>query len=281
MKMKVIESIPQMRTWCEQNSAKKIALVPTMGFLHEGHLSLIRIARQQAEIVVVSIFINPTQFAQGEDLDTYPRDFTRDKKLCELESVDLIFTPSNQEMYPTNHKTYVITEELSGILCGESRPSHFRGVTTVVAKLFNIIQPNIAIFGQKDAQQAVILKRMVQDLNFNLEIQIAPIIRENDGLAMSSRNKYLSPVQRKEAAILQKSLQLARSEFKHGNLDFEQTKNKMIHMIQDNSSALIDYISFTDASSLASVQDDTRSILVALAVYFGQTRLIDNIILNK
>jgi len=281
MTMKVINSIPDMRAWRKENQNKTITLVPTMGYLHEGHLSLIRIARQRAELVIVTIFVNPAQFSAGEDLDVYPRDLKRDLELCSAEGVDLVFNPSNSEMYLKDHKTYVVTDDLSSLLCGVSRPAHFQGVATIVAKLFNIVQPNWAVFGQKDAQQAIIINRMVEDLNFSLQLIIAPIVREEDGLAMSSRNKYLSPSQRNEAVVLQKSLQMADNEFKNANFDFEQIKKSMESLILNNSSTRIDYIEFRDAKSLEPAHAGTKTILVALAAYFGQTRLIDNIILSK
>ncbi len=280
MTMKVINTIPEMRRWRQGNSSHTTALVPTMGFLHEGHLSLIREAKEKAELTVVSIYVNPTQFAPGEDLDKYPRDFERDEALCRAEGVDVVFYPSNNEMYPAGHKTYVVTDDLAGILCGQSRPTHFRGVTTIVAKLFNIIRPDTAVFGQKDAQQALIIRRMNTDLNFGINIVTAPIVRETDGLAMSSRNKYLSDQHRKEAAVLYQSLQMARREFESGKRDFVTIKNKMQDHILQNSSANIDYIEYRDAETLDSVNAETESILFLLAAYFGKTRLIDNIILT-
>ncbi len=280
MMMKVIKTIPEMRHWRDANGSHSIALVPTMGFLHEGHLSLIRESKKRAELTVVSIYVNPTQFAPGEDLADYPRDFERDEALCRAEGVDAVFYPSNEAMYPSGHKTYVITEDLAGILCGRSRPTHFRGVTTIVAKLFNIVRPDFAVFGQKDAQQALIIKQMNDDLNFGIHIVTGPIIRETDGLAMSSRNKYLSEQHRKEAAILHQSLQMAHGEFKNGNRDFEALQTRIKQHISQNSSAQIDYVEYRDADTLAPVQMDSKKILFLLAVYFGKTRLIDNIILE-
>jgi len=280
--MKVIKTIPQMRSWVQQQRKKNgnIGLVPTMGFLHEGHLSLIRAAKKQAQKIVVSIYVNPTQFAPGEDLDAYPRDFKRDEQLCAAEGVDVVFYPSDRDMYLPQHKTFVITEELASRLCGRSRPTHFRGVTTIVAKLFNIVQPQVAVFGQKDAQQAIIIRRMVEDLNFPLEIITAPIIREADGLAMSSRNKYLSKKERHEAAFLNKSLQLAKEDFVNGYRNLDSLKQKMEKLIHENTAARIDYIEFVDADTLSDAHPEKGNILVALAAYFGKTRLIDNIILS-
>lgn len=278
--MKVINTITDMRDWRAHNASEPIGFVPTMGFLHEGHLSLIRIAKKQARLVVVSIFVNPTQFAPDEDLEQYPRDFIHDEQLCRAEGVDVLFYPPAESMYLPNHKTYIISEDLSQRLCGLSRPTHFRGVTTIVAKLFNIIRPAVAVFGQKDAQQAFIIRRMVEDLNFDVQIEIGSVIRESDGLALSSRNKYLSEQQRREAPVLQKSLQFARSEYEAGNRNFESIKEQMMQIIRDNSSARLDYIAFTDAETLLDVQTGTKKILLALAAYFGNTRLIDNIILE-
>lgn len=271
-----------MRAFSRQARAKgqSIGFVPTMGYLHEGHLSLIREAQKHAERIVVSIYVNPTQFGPNEDFEKYPRDFERDEALCKKEGVDAVFYPSNEEMYLPEHKTYIITEELSNILCGRSRPTHFRGVTTIVGKLFNIVQPDIAVFGQKDAQQAVIIKRMVEDLNFPVKIIVAPIVREADGLAMSSRNKYLTPQQRKEATVLYRSLQLAQKEYANGNRDLAEIKAKMRRLIEEESGGRIDYIETVDAGLLGEPQPGKRDVLVALAVYFDQTRLIDNTVLK-
>lgn len=279
--MKVIKSISEMKEWADAQRAgsSRIGFVPTMGFLHEGHLSLIRIAREKSDNVVVSIFVNPTQFAPGEDFERYPRDFERDSIICEEEGVSVIFFPSSTEMYPENHHTFIITEQLSQVLCGESRPAHFKGVTTIVCKLFNIVKPHIAVFGQKDAQQAIILQRMVEDLNMDVEILIAPIVREPDGLAMSSRNKYLNKRERQEATILYQILKMADEEFGQSK-NITMIKSKMKEMIEENSSGKIDYIEIVDGDTLAEPTDQSKKILIALAVYFGQTRLIDNVIIN-
>ncbi len=280
--MKVIKSIAEMRAWSRsiKKTGETIGFVPTMGFLHEGHLRLIREARKKAQKTVVSIYVNPTQFGPNEDFEKYPRDFERDERLCQTEGVDVVFYPTDQEMYSPLHKTFVVTEELSQILCGRSRPTHFKGVTTIVAKLFNIVQPDFAVFGQKDAQQAIIIKRMVEDLNFPVEIVVAPIVREADGLAMSSRNKYLTPQQRKEATVLYRSLKLAEQEYGNGNHDLEAIKTKMRNLIQSQSSGRIDYIEAVDAETLGEPAPGKRPILLALAVYFEPARLIDNIILK-
>jgi pantoate--beta-alanine ligase len=281
--MKVIKSISEMKHWSDAQRANglRIGFVPTMGFLHEGHLSLMRIAKENSDVVVASIFVNPTQFAPGEDFDRYPRDFDRDSVLCEKEGIAVIFFPSGEDMYPENHCTYIITDQLSQVLCGKSRPSHFKGVTTIVCKLFNIVKPHIAVFGQKDAQQAIILKRMVDDLNMDVEMIIAPIVREPDGLAMSSRNKYLSEKERREAIVLFRSLKMAEDEFGRNKIKNKiKIKNKMIKMIEDNSSGRIDYVEIVDGETLAEPTQKSKRILIALAVYFDQTRLIDNIIVE-
>jgi len=272
-----------MRSWSRQirRQGHTIGFVPTMGYLHQGHLSLIRAAKKQAEQVVASIYVNPTQFAPGEDLQSYPRDFKRDRQLCEQEGVDVIFYPSDKEMYTPFHKTYVITEGLSKILCGQSRPSHFRGVTTIVAKLLNIVKPHVAVFGQKDFQQAVIIRRMVEDLNFDVQIFVAPIVREADGLAMSSRNKYLTVAQRSQATILYRSLQRAKQEFSKGNRSAEAISTQIRKLINTAPEAKIDYIEIVDAETLKAARLGQRPALVALAVYFGQTRLIDNTVLEN
>lgn len=280
--MKVIESVSDMKQWANKQRSRgvRIGFVPTMGFLHEGHLSLMRIAREDCDLLVVSIFVNPTQFAPGEDFDRYPRDFNRDKELCEQEKVSILFFPSREEMYPSGHRTYVITDQLSQVLCGRSRPTHFKGVTTIVCKLFNIVEPHVAVFGQKDAQQAIILKRMVKDLNMDVQIIVGPIIREPDGLAMSSRNKYLSETERREATVLYQSLKMAENEFIQ-NKSMIQSKPKIKEMIEKNSSGNIDYIEIVDAETLDEPTPESQNILIALAVYFGKTRLIDNVLINR
>lgn len=281
VKMKVISSITEMKKWSDEQRTRsfKIGFVPTMGYLHEGHLSLIRKAHELADRVVVSIYVNPTQFAPSEDLDQYPRDLERDLTLCNNECVDVVFNPDTSSIYPPTFKTYVITEDISKVLCGVSRPQHFRGVTTICCKLFNIVKPHVAVFGQKDAQQAVIIKRMVADLNMDTEIVVQPIVREPDGLAMSSRNKYLNPRERAEATVLFKSLQLAKKAFDQGLLNLEEIKSQMVHLIKQHSSGRIDYIEFVDAESLGPAQPEQSDTLVALAVFFGSTRLIDNIVI--
>lgn len=264
-----------------RTSAKKIALVPTMGYLHEGHLSLVDVAKVNADVVVMSIFVNPTQFAPNEDLMRYPRDIERDERLARERGVDYIFHPEVAEMYPDPYFTYVVTEQLAKVLCGISRPTHFRGVTTVVAKLFNIIQPDVAVFGQKDAQQAVIVKQMVRDLNFPIQIIVAPIVRESDGLAMSSRNVYLTPEERQQAPIIFKALQAARENVKNGLTDANQLRDQICKIIQTSPLARIDYVEIIDDQTLTPVETVKPGTFAAVAVYYGKTRLIDNIYLKE
>ncbi len=264
-----------------RTNAKKIALVPTMGYLHEGHLSLVDVAKVNADVVVMSIFVNPTQFAPNEDLMRYPRDIERDERLARERGVDYIFHPEVAEMYPDPYFTYVVTEQLAKVLCGISRPTHFRGVTTVVAKLFNIIQPDVAVFGQKDAQQAVIIRQMVRDLNFPTQIIVAPIVREPDGLAMSSRNVYLTPEERQQAPIIFKALQAARENVKNGLTDANQVRDQITKMIQTSPLARIDYVEIIDDQTLTPVETVKPGTFAAVAVYYGKTRLIDNIYLKE
>ena len=256
-----------------------IALVPTMGFLHEGHLSLIRRGRQLADVVVTSIYVNPTQFGLQEDFHKYPRNLKRDAELAQGAGNDVLFVPLDQEMYPERSQTIVRVEELTRPLCGAMRPGHFQGVTTVVAKLFNIVKPHTAIFGQKDAQQALVIRRMVRDLHFDVHIHVEPIIREPDGLAMSSRNQYLSPKGRKDAAVLYQSLQKARHAIESGETDSVKIITIMRAMITAVPSR-IDYIEIVDAESLQPLSVVQGNVLIALAVYIDQTRLVDNLLLS-
>lgn len=253
-----------------------------MGFLHEGHLSLIRNAKSECDIVVVSIFVNPTQFAPHEDLEKYPRDINGDSERAYGAGCDLLFIPSVSEMYPEGFSSYVTVEGLSSVLEGEFRPTHFKGVTTVVLKLINIIRPNIAYFGQKDAQQSVVIKKMVNDLNVPVEIAIVPTMREQDGLAMSSRNVYLDPEQRKNAVVLSQSLDLAKTRIAEGVRDPKKIIAEMKELILSGGPTTIDYVEIVDADLLKKkdmlVSDD--SVLIPLAVRFGTTRLIDNIIIT-
>lgn len=280
----IIETIAALRTYLDEQRAagKTIGFVPTMGFLHEGHLSLIRCAKAEHEVVVVSDFVNPTQFAPNEDFDSYPRDIDRDEELAMSAGADVIFYPSVEEMYPMGSSTFVETEgHITQVLCGASRPSHFRGVTTVVAMLFNIVQPDKAYFGQKDAQQAAVLIKMVRDLHMNLEIVVCPIIREEDGLAMSSRNTYLSDEERQQSVVLHQSLLLAKSMFDQGEQRVAVLTEAIRNKINEMSLADIDYVSLFDFPSLTDIDEVGQEALIAIAVRFGKTRLIDNIILKK
>ncbi len=258
-----------------KRSGKTLGFVPTMGFLHEGHLSLMRIARERCDVLVASIYVNPTQFGPTEDLDAYPRDFERDEALCEKEGVDLLFYPTT--MYAADASVWVDETSLSGRLCGASRPGHFRGVCTVVAKLFNLVQPEVAVFGEKDAQQLRIIERMVRDLDFPVEIVRGPIMREPDGLAMSSRNKHLSGQQRKDAVCLRDSLDRVVELFGAGERKVDVLRSAMVESITGGE---IDYIEFVDDQSLVEVDEVKDDVLVALAVKIGATRLIDNDILR-
>ena len=251
-----------------------VGLVPTMGFLHEGHASLIKRAREENDRVVVSVFVNPTQFGPNEDLESYPRDFGRDSLLCERMGADLIFHPEPEDMYDSPC-AFVSIEKLSDNLCGKTRPIHFRGVCTVVSKLFNIVTPDRAYFGQKDAQQLAIIKRMVRDLNFDIEIVGCPIIREEDGLAKSSRNTYLSPEERKAALCLSKSVAKGQEIIREG-MNADDLLIEMRKVIEAEPLAVIEYVSAVDALMMESVDTIDRPVLVAMAVYIGKTRLIDN-----
>ncbi|AEF93058.1 Pantothenate synthetase [Desulfotomaculum nigrificans CO-1-SRB] len=280
--MRLCKTIPELRSLLKAVRAegKSIGLVPTMGYLHQGHLSLIREARQRCDVVVVSIFVNPTQFGPQEDFARYPRDLERDAALVAEIGGDVIFAPEATEMYPPGYSTYVEVGGVSEPLCGASRPGHFRGVATVVCKLFNIVRPDIAFFGQKDFQQVLVIRRMVQDLNMDVEIVDVPIVREPDGLALSSRNVYLSPEERKAALVLSRSLNLAREQVAQGQRDISQLKELVISRIKAEPLANIDYVeilSIPDLKPLDKLQDKA---LLALAVKFGQTRLIDNTVLE-
>lgn len=287
--MKIIRSVKAaQKIFSKLRLQKKIiGFVPTMGYLHEGHLSLIDIARKKSDIVAVSIFVNPLQFAPNEDFKKYPRDFRHDEKLCRKRGVDYIFYPETKSLYPAGYLTYVELENITGILEGEVRPGHFRGVATVVLKLFNIIQPHLAIFGQKDAQQVCIIKKMTEDLNLDVKIIAGKIIRERDGLAMSSRNVYLNEGQRKDAPVLYKALNYAKRQLERGyNRDLDFLTHQMSKLIKSRKTTTkIDYISFNDAASLKpykSLKEIPKgtSILISLAVRFGSVRLIDNVIIR-
>jgi pantoate--beta-alanine ligase len=277
--MQIIRSPKIMQNICAglKRKGKIIGFVPTMGYLHKGHLSLIKIAKRKADVVVVSIFVNPTQFGPREDFNAYPRNFKRDTVLLKQANCDFIFAPTRRSMYPEKYLTYVNVERLTQHLEGAVRAGHFKGVTTVVAKLFNIVQPDIAIFGQKDAQQAVVLKKMVDDLNYGTKMIIAPTAREKDGLASSSRNAYLSKEERKQAKVLYQALRLAKEMIKKGERSPTKIVSKMNKLIDKQPLAEIDYIAITDANSLELLNKLKGEILISLAVRFGKTRLIDNI----
>ena len=279
MKMQVINTIAEMRKLRRQLS-EPVGFVPTMGYFHEGHLSLVRQARKENPTVVVSIFVNPTQFGPGEDFQDYPRDLNRDLELLEREKVDIVFVPSEEEMYPRDFNSWVDVEKVTERLEGASRPGHFRGVATICAKLFNIIQPTRAYFGQKDAQQAIVIKKMVADLNMNLEIVVVPTVRESNGLAMSSRNTYLNPEERQAATVLFKALSLARELWQGGEKDADKIRHQMTSLIQKEPLAKIDYVSIADAETMEELKKIDRPAIVFLAVRIGKTRLIDNVILG-
>jgi pantoate--beta-alanine ligase len=261
---------------------KIVGLVPTMGALHEGHLSLMSQAREMCDTVIVSVFVNPSQFDPNEDLARYPRDLARDAELAFTRSVDFIFAPTPEEIYPNGFMTYVIVENVSEKLEGASRPGHFRGVTTVVNKLFNIVRPQFAFFGRKDAQQVILIKRMVKDLAMDVEIVVGPTVREEDGLALSSRNLYLSTDERKAATVLRRALEKCRSMYNSGERDAGRLINAMRAIVEAEPLARLDYIAITDTTNLEPVTTVpyVSPALVPIAVFFGKTRLIDNIVLN-
>ena len=272
---KTIESIRDL-VKAARGGGKKIGLVPTMGALHVGHVSLIEAAGNDCDFVVVSIFVNPTQFGPGEDFEKYPRPLEADLKICRKAGVDAVFAPAPEVMYPGENLTWVTVEKLTEPLCGRSRPGHFRGVTTVCAKLFNIVGPDVAYFGQKDAQQAITIKRMVHDLNMPLEIVVCPTVREPSGLAVSSRNQYLSAQQKKDAAQIYKSLQECRRMIDAGVTGTQQITARVREILEQVPSIEIEYVSIVDTETLESVEHIAGKILVAVAVRLGSTRLIDN-----
>jgi pantoate--beta-alanine ligase len=280
--MQIFHTISETRAFVRQARARGqvIGLVPTMGYLHEGHLELMRRAKGQCDIVVASIFVNPTQFGPNEDYDRYPRDLKRDAEMAGRVGVDAIFNPPAEEMYPTGYCTYVDVERITDKLCGLSRPGHFRGVATVVTKLFNIVQPDYAYFGQKDAQQALVIKRMARDLNMDLEVVIVPTVREQDGLAMSSRNLYLEPDQRRAALVLSRGLERARQLVLEGERNPAKIRQLVTDMIKAEPLAEIDYVDLYSYPDLEPMERMEGSALLALAVKIGRTRLIDNAILE-
>jgi pantoate--beta-alanine ligase len=281
--MKILFTIPETHAASGElhRSAQRLGLVPTMGALHDGHLSLVRAARAASDTVAVSIFVNPTQFGPSEDLAKYPRQFERDCQLLQQEDVDLVFAPTANEMYLKGEVTWVVVEGLSGKLDGRSRPSHFRGVTTVVSKLFNILQPDLAFFGQKDAAQVAIIRRMVRDLNFPVEIRLCPIIREPDGLAMSSRNAYLNPGERQSALVLHRALLRMEEKFRVGETRSADLIRVALDVFAKQPEVRLDYFEIVDPDTLEPVEAISRPALAAAAAYVGPTRLIDNIVLHS
>ncbi|OGO64405.1 MAG: pantoate--beta-alanine ligase [Chloroflexi bacterium RBG_19FT_COMBO_50_10] len=276
--MRVIVSLDELRL-ARRKLKDPVGLVPTMGFLHEGHLSLVQRARLECASVVVSIFVNPAQFGPHEDLDKYPRDLQRDLDLLKPYDVDLIWTPTNEDMYPTGYQTWVTVEEVSKPLEGVMRPGHFRGVVTVVAKLFNAVQPQKAYFGQKDAQQAVVIRQMSADLNIPTEVLVCPTVREADGLAMSSRNVFLSPEERRAATVLSRGLFKAKADFETGERDADQLRMVVLNTLATEPAVEVQYVSCAHPDTLEELEGKVERALLALAVRIGKTRLIDNIIL--
>jgi pantoate--beta-alanine ligase len=280
--MTLVDSIAEMRSLCRaaRSRGTRVGLVPTMGALHQGHLSLVEAARKKSDLVAASIFVNPTQFGPKEDFAKYPRSLESDCALLEREGVELVFAPPVEEMYPKGAVTWVVVEGLSDRLCGKSRPGHFRGVTTVVAKLFNIVEPDAAFFGQKDAAQVAIIQRMVRDLNLPVAIEVCPIVREVDGLAISSRNAYLSLQERKSALVLHRSLMSVQKLFDEGERDSAKLTSATKQEFATEPSVRLDYVEVVDPETLELETAVTRRTLVAVAAFVGQTRLIDNILLE-
>lgn len=277
--MNTVQKIADLRQ-VRKSMASPVGLVPTMGYLHAGHLSLVEKARQRSASVIATIFVNPTQFGPQEDLDSYPRDLPRDLNLLEEHGVDLVWIPEQEQMYPPGFQTWVTVEEITKLLEGKMRPGHFRGVTTVVAKLFNAVQPEEAYFGQKDAQQVAVIRRMVMDLNFPVEIVVCPIVREPDGLAMSSRNVYLDVIEHQAALILFSALSTAENAFRNGNSDADQLREIMTRTILSEPLANLQYVSCADPDSLSELTGSVKRGLLSLAVVIGKTRLIDNILVG-
>lgn len=280
--VKVIKSLDEIKNEVKmvKDNGKTVGLVPTMGFLHEGHLSLIREASKQTDYVVTSIFVNPIQFGQGEDYEDYPRDLEGDCEKARQEGCHLIFNPETKSMYPPGYLTYVDVEGITDVLCGASRPGHFRGVTTVVNKLFNLVSPDKAFFGQKDAQQSIVIKKMAADLNMDVEVVICSTVREHDGLAMSSRNKYLSPEERKAATILYRTLQAAREKIITGERNSESLRNFMWESISREPLSKPEYAEVVDGNNLGKIEKIENTVLLAVAAKFGQARLIDNLLVE-
>jgi pantoate--beta-alanine ligase len=278
--MEVIKAIQEMKEFSSRarGAGRAVAFVPTMGFFHEGHLSLMREGRRRGDLLIVSLFVNPTQFAPHEDLKDYPRDFDRDRKLAEEVGTDILFAPEVDVMYPPDHQTHVLVEKVTRNLCGRSRPTHFRGVATVVLMLFEIVTPHVAIFGEKDYQQLVTIRQMVRDLHMSVEVVGMPTVREADGLAMSSRNTYLLPEERKAALSLYRSLQRAKELLQKGEQRTRRILGEMNGILQSEPLVRMDYVQVCDAYTLQEVDRIEGDVVVALAAYLGKTRLIDNLV---
>lgn len=274
------ETLPELRRACAA-LPRPLGLVPTMGFLHDGHLSLVRAAREECAAVAVSVFVNPTQFGPDEDFEDYPRDLERDLALLEEEGVDVVWNPPAETMYPPGFQTWVEVEEVSRPLEGAHRPGHFRGVTTVVTKLFNAFHPDRAYFGQKDAQQVVVIRRMVQDLHFPIQIRVCPIVREPDGLALSSRNMYLNPAQREAATVLYRSLQAAAEDYDSGEREAAALHHRMTEVLAEEPLAEPEYVSVAEPQTLQEIEGRVENALLSMAVYVGKTRLIDNMLVGE
>ncbi|MDD3978353.1 MAG: pantoate--beta-alanine ligase [Methanomicrobium sp.] len=280
--MRIIKTVKEMQEVADElRKDKKIGFVPTMGYLHEGHLALVKKAREISDVVIASIFVNPTQFGPSEDLARYPRDFERDRKLLEQEKTDIIFSPDVNEMYPLEYSTYVQVRGLEDYLCGRTRTGHFIGVATVVAKLFNIVKPHFSVFGQKDYQQLKIIERMVRDLNMDLEIVPYPTVREPDGLAMSSRNTYLSPDEREKALLIYAAMKRVESLFKCGERDLSVLVKVVKQILSSKEGIEIEYITLSDAETLVEIEKIEKKAVLAIACRIGRTRLIDNTILTE
>ncbi len=277
--MQIARTIAEMKA-LRMKSFGSVGFVPTMGYLHDGHLALVKQARAENSVVVASIFVNPTQFGPAEDFRTYPRDTERDLAMLRKEKTDIVFMPTADEMYPEGFNSWVEVKKVTGRLEGSCRPGHFRGVATVVTKLFNIVEPTCAYFGQKDAQQALVIKKMAADLNMNLEVIVTPTVRESDGLAMSSRNVYLNPQERQAAAVLFKALTLAQNLWEKGDRNAERIRQEMTSLISKEPLAKIEYVSIADAQTLEELSEIDRPALASLAVRIGKTRLIDNMVLE-
>ncbi len=280
--MKLVRTIEEVRAACRaaRSRDRQLGLVPTMGALHDGHLSLVRAARAKSDVVAASIFVNPTQFGPSEDFAKYPRSLEDDCALLEQEGVELVFAPSVEEMYPKGHVTWVLVDGLSDRLCGRSRPGHFRGVTTVVSKLFHIVEPDLAFFGQKDAAQVAIIRRMVRDLNMPVAIEVCPIVRETDGLALSSRNAYLNPEERKSALVLYRSLTRVQALFDGGEHDSARLMAAASREFASEAGVRLDYFEIVDPDTLEPAPSITQRVLAAVAAFVGKTRLIDNMLLG-